>query len=125
MLEAGSHPLVIIASALLVNIRILLYSASLAPWFRGQDPGGPSVAPDLSFAQRRPIDERRRALGWVDGDVVAVQGPRYKYILNSEGEDEFYDLLSDPTELHNLVGTEHAAKDELGDWLRRKLSETN
>jgi predicted branched-subunit amino acid permease len=35
MLEAGSNPLVIIASALLVNLRILLYSASLAPWFRG------------------------------------------------------------------------------------------
>lgn len=35
MLEAGSNPLVIIASALLINLRILLYSASLAPWFSG------------------------------------------------------------------------------------------
>ena len=35
MLEAGSHPAVIIASALLINLRILLYSASLAPWFSG------------------------------------------------------------------------------------------
>lgn len=35
MLEAGSNPLVIVASALLINLRILLYSASLAPWFSG------------------------------------------------------------------------------------------
>jgi predicted branched-subunit amino acid permease len=35
MLEAGSNPVVIVASALLVNLRILLYSASLAPWFSG------------------------------------------------------------------------------------------
>jgi predicted branched-subunit amino acid permease len=35
MLEAGGNPVVIVASALLVNLRILLYSASLAPWFGG------------------------------------------------------------------------------------------
>ena len=35
MLEAGSNPAVIVISALLVNLRILLYSASLAPWFSG------------------------------------------------------------------------------------------
>jgi predicted branched-subunit amino acid permease len=35
MLEAGSNPVVIVMSALLINLRILLYSASLAPWFSG------------------------------------------------------------------------------------------
>lgn len=35
MLETGSHPVVIVASALLINLRILLYSASLASWFQG------------------------------------------------------------------------------------------
>jgi predicted branched-subunit amino acid permease len=35
MLETGSNPVVIVASALLINLRILLYSASLAPWFSG------------------------------------------------------------------------------------------
>jgi predicted branched-subunit amino acid permease len=35
MLEAGSNPVVIVASALLINLRIVLYSASLAPWFAG------------------------------------------------------------------------------------------
>ena len=35
MLDAGSNPVVIVTSALLINLRILLYSASLAPWFTG------------------------------------------------------------------------------------------
>jgi predicted branched-subunit amino acid permease len=34
MLDAGSSPAVIIVSALLINLRLLLYSTSLAPWFR-------------------------------------------------------------------------------------------
>lgn len=39
MLDAGVAPLVIIASALMINARILLYSTSLAPWFRGESLG--------------------------------------------------------------------------------------
>ena len=34
MLDAGTAPLVVIVSALVINARILLYSAALAPWFR-------------------------------------------------------------------------------------------
>ena len=33
MLEAGATPLVIVLSALMINARLVLYSASLAPWF--------------------------------------------------------------------------------------------
>ena len=33
MLDTGTAPLVIVVSALLINVRILLYGASLAPWF--------------------------------------------------------------------------------------------
>jgi predicted branched-subunit amino acid permease len=36
MLESGAAPLVIVLSALMINLRLLLYSASLAPWFRGE-----------------------------------------------------------------------------------------
>jgi predicted branched-subunit amino acid permease len=36
MLANGSAPLVIVASALLINVRFLLYSAALAPWFADQ-----------------------------------------------------------------------------------------
>lgn len=35
MLDAGSNPAVIVLSALLINLRILLYGASLASWFAG------------------------------------------------------------------------------------------
>ena len=34
LLDAGAAPLVIIVSALLVNSRIVMYSAAIAPWFR-------------------------------------------------------------------------------------------
>lgn len=36
MLDEGAAPLVVVLSALVVNARILLYSASLAPWFRDE-----------------------------------------------------------------------------------------
>lgn len=36
MLDAGAAPLVVILSALIVNARIVLYSASLAHWFRDE-----------------------------------------------------------------------------------------
>jgi predicted branched-subunit amino acid permease len=35
MLDAGVAPVVIVVSALLINLRIVLYSATLAPWFAG------------------------------------------------------------------------------------------
>lgn len=35
MLGAGAAPLVIVASALAVNARVLMYGAAAAPWFRG------------------------------------------------------------------------------------------
>ena len=34
LLDAGAAPAVIIVSALLVNSRIVMYSAAIAPWFR-------------------------------------------------------------------------------------------
>jgi predicted branched-subunit amino acid permease len=39
MLETGAAPLVIVLSALMINARIILYSASLAPWFRHESLG--------------------------------------------------------------------------------------
>ncbi|HUS44345.1 MAG TPA: AzlC family ABC transporter permease, partial [Ilumatobacteraceae bacterium] len=35
MLDAGTAPLVVVFSALMINARLLIYSASLAPWFAG------------------------------------------------------------------------------------------
>lgn len=36
MLDAGTSPLVVIVAALVINARLILYSASLAPWFAGR-----------------------------------------------------------------------------------------
>lgn len=36
MLDAATNPAVIVVSALLINLRILLYGASMAPWFAGE-----------------------------------------------------------------------------------------
>lgn len=39
MLDAGAAPLVVVLSALVINARLLLYSASIAPWFSGEPLG--------------------------------------------------------------------------------------
>jgi predicted branched-subunit amino acid permease len=36
LLDGGAAPFVVIVSALMINARLLLYSASLAPWFAGE-----------------------------------------------------------------------------------------
>lgn len=36
LLDGGTAPLIVIVSALMINARLLLYSASLAPWFAGE-----------------------------------------------------------------------------------------
>jgi choline-sulfatase len=82
----------------------------------------PSAAADAAYAfsQRRPPDQMRLDNGWQPGLLLAAQGERYKYILSSDGQDEFYDLRADPRELNNLVGEDLEAKDELRRWLARK-----
>ena len=39
LLDAGAAPAVIVISALLVNARIVMYGAAIAPWFRGAHSG--------------------------------------------------------------------------------------
>jgi arylsulfatase A-like enzyme len=74
-----------------------------------------------AFSQRRPPDPSRwRKYDWERGLVLAAQSERYKYILHSNGEDEFYDLETDPHERNNLAGRETPESDELADWLARK-----
>jgi arylsulfatase A-like enzyme len=78
---------------------------------RGLDPatGGASLWPLIdgkegwqdrpAFSQRRPGDDERGL-----ADLHALQTPRFKYIRNAGGEDEFYDLAADPLELEDLEG---------------------
>jgi hypothetical protein len=58
--------------------------------------------------------------GWPDELVLVAEADRYKYILHSVGNDELYDLESDPLELDNLIGTGLPVEQELASWLARK-----
>lgn len=89
MLDAGAAPLVIVLSALMINARLLLYSASLAPWFRGEPLGrrlllALPVIDQLHFTctprfERGDLDERERrayyvgAAAWLAGAWCVAQ----------------------------------------------------
>jgi len=85
-----------------------------------EEEGAPLEAA-VAYSQRRPADQRRLELGWAEGTVVAAQNDRHKYILNSVGADEFYDLRTDPHESRNLIDEALPAKRELREWLEEKL----
>jgi len=91
---------------------------SLAPLVRG---AGGEWASRPAFAERRPRDDMRRALGWKYDEVYALQRGSQKYIRVEGGPDEFYDLASDPLELRNLIDQPLPARDELRGLLDAKL----
>lgn len=79
-----------------------------------------AVAGRIAFSQRRPVDALRRdELGWVDEDVYVAQDGRYKYILRTASEDQFFDLARDPKELRSQVD----GPSEPRDALRRRLEQ--
>jgi arylsulfatase A-like enzyme len=57
----------------------------------------------FAFSERRPMDEHQRSNGWTGGETRALQDMRYKLIIHDESPAEFYDLLADPLELHDLA----------------------
>jgi predicted branched-subunit amino acid permease len=89
MLDAGTAPLVVIFSALMINARLLIYSASLAPWFAGHSRWSRlalalPVVDQLHFTcvprfERGDLDLRGRtayyigAAGWLAGAFVTAQ----------------------------------------------------
>ena len=89
MIDAGSPPAVVVLSALVINARLLLYGAALAPWFAGRSLRARlllavPVIDQLYFTcaprfERRDLDERGRvayyagAAAWLVGAWVAAQ----------------------------------------------------
>lgn len=51
-------------------------------------------------------------------ELRAVRTDRYKYIWSSNGQDELYDLVSDPNELHNLSAEFPAEVNRLSEILQ-------
>ncbi len=100
--------------------RLRIEGRSLVPLITGGRTDG-SVEP--AFSQRRPPDERRLGIGWEPGIKLAAQDGRYKYIVNSDGADEFFDLRADPCELGNLVGEARPEEERLRRWLEGKYQD--
>jgi arylsulfatase A-like enzyme len=55
-----------------------------------------------SFTQRRPAPGER-LVGWEPGEVYSLRVGRFKYIVHSDGTDEFFDLDEDPLERASLA----------------------
>jgi arylsulfatase A-like enzyme len=73
--------------------------------------------PPMLFAVRRPVDDRQRR-HWEKGEVYSIQDLDWKYVVHTEGKDEFFDLRSDPLELRNLLEAPSPVKDRLGQIAR-------
>jgi arylsulfatase A-like enzyme len=100
--------------------RLRIEGRSLVPLMVGK---ATDVGIDAAFSQRRPPDERRLGIGWEPGIKLAAQDGRFKYIMNAEGPDEFYDLKSDGCELRNLIDEPRPEKDRLRRWLEGKYQQ--
>ncbi|MCP5039543.1 MAG: sulfatase-like hydrolase/transferase, partial [bacterium] len=95
-----------------------LAGSSFAPSVRG----GTLPRRPLAFAERRPRDELRIALGWKYESMHSVQTPTHKYIAIEGGPHEFYDLARDPRELDNLIASDHPARKELRSLLEAYIA---
>ncbi len=89
--------------------------------------GRPRDAGWFAFAERSYYEDasmRRQQRGnYEPGERYAVQDIEYKYLLYEEGDDEFYDLRSDPYELVNLIAAPELAdrRDQMRDVLATLL----
>lgn len=98
---------------------------TLVPYLAGERPRDPKW---FAFSERsRYVDAspRRQTRGnYEPGGRYTLQDVEYKYMLFTEGEDEFYDLRSDPYELVNLIAEEEYAerRDQLRDVLAQMIA---
>ena len=74
-----------------------------------------------AFSQRRPRGKRKR--GWEPGKHYTLQDRNYKYILHSEGPDEFFCLADDPFEAFNLIDTDSGEKERMRTRLNQYYSQ--
>jgi branched chain amino acid efflux pump len=84
MLDDGVAPIVIVISALLINARIVLYSAAMAPWFRDESLGrrlllAIPLIDQLYFTcstrfERADLDRRQRQAYYAGGAALLATG---------------------------------------------------
>jgi arylsulfatase A-like enzyme len=98
---------------------------SLVPALRA--PTRPLPA-SFAFSERRaPAKKPRpsapaRGPDWEGGEMFSVQDLEWKYIVNTKGKGQLFDLRSDPLERHNLASSAEA---KIKDRLRRLAVETS
>lgn len=84
---------------------------SLTPLLRGETVARSRA---VAFAQRSeyasPTRDRKQKNNYEPGSRYALQSLDYKYLLFTEGPDEFYDLRVDPYELDNLIDSPELAE---------------
>ena len=85
---------------------------SLVPCLQGnraRDPKWFALSERSRYADGHP---RHQLLNnYEPGRRYALQNLRFKYLLFTEGEDEFYDLEADPYEMNNLIESPEVAGD--------------
>jgi arylsulfatase A-like enzyme len=120
--EAIRVPLIIRWDALLVTPRsepALVANVDLAPTIADlagvpmPRADGRSLLPLLlggRWAPREIVLEYLHAPRWKIPSYCGLRGERYKYVLYETGEEELYDLRSDPYELQNLASSERYAR---------------
>jgi len=96
--------------------------ATLWPYLRG---GAPQQRRLLAYSERSRYGadraHRLEKSNYEPGSRYSYQDLDYKYLLFTEGPDEFYDLRADPYELVDLIDSEDHA--EMRDLFRDRLAE--
>jgi len=87
----------------------------------GAEPPAGLDSPLLAFADlERNVNWGARWGAHLDRDLASARADRWKYILSSTGEEELYDLETDPGETQNLVRQErdtlHSMRELLESW---------
>jgi len=77
---------------------------------------GSKMPPSMAFTLRRPWGSDHP--DWERGEVFALQDLDWKYIVHTNGKDEFFDLRNDPLELRNLSNTPSPVRDGLATLAR-------
>lgn len=92
---------------------------SLWPYLQGSTPSGRRL---FAFSERSRYTgkpKRQEKFNYEPGSRYSYQDLGYKYLLFTEGPDEFYDLSADPYELVDLIDSEEYA--EIRDLFRDRL----
>ena len=74
---------------------------------------------EYAFYQRKIWDDNRP--GMEPGELFAFQDLNFKYILHTEGKDEFFNLSEDPFEMNNIIDIPSEEKEKIKSLLKQRI----